>query len=658
MRNRLNLLAVALLASNCTVLASARVVRVSDFGYDPEDSTLFLQAALDSGAQTVVIDRQNGPWVTLPLLARSDTTVAFEPGVELQAKRGAFMGVRDYLFTVRGVANVTILGSDGARMKMHKSDYQKPPYPRSEWRFTLRIESSTNVTVQGMAFVESGGDGIVVTGASKDVTIRDCLCDGNHRQGISVCSAENLLIENCVLRNTSGTAPAAGIDLEPDKPWEKLKNIVIRDCLSENNDGDGFQSYLAAMSGASEEISVTFERCRSIGNHRGFWFDLAAGRNYETMPKGFFRFIDCIFKGSRDNGICILGKPAGTIDFSFEDCVVANCGKNQSVSPVRIGSSHGYSQPPTDDVHFDGLTVRTDEGRDWIGCDRSSFSTQRVANVTGNVRIVRNDTGREEHVALDDAFAAERLPPRYSGALPPRTVAVDADLGKAVVHNAAPGHDVALSRFWFFEGAKYVFHASESGMLTFTGRTRPSQAREPEFYNPAYHKGKVVVRPVTGGEPILCDAPGPDGGPINVTVPASGFYTMSFERRGTDFALETSPVPVAIDTRERFVQMMFDGYAPTALWIGGAASGAVALVRGGTYSGSRAHVALSSAKDKIEQCVADGDWHPLPVPASANLLRLSFSPIPDKPFTFFAIDMLGTPGFFFLSPDKIWTFAK
>ena len=66
----------------CTVLSAAgRTVKVSDFGYDPEDSTRFLRQALESGAEKIILDRQAGPWVTLPLKMRSNTELVFEPGV-------------------------------------------------------------------------------------------------------------------------------------------------------------------------------------------------------------------------------------------------------------------------------------------------------------------------------------------------------------------------------------------------------------------------------------------------------------------------------------------------------------------------------------------------------------------------------------------------
>ena len=88
------------------------------------------------------------------------------------------------------------------------------------WSRTSRIE-------------QTGGDGIYLGSAPKQipnrqVTIRRVDCNANHRQGISVISAEDLLIEDCQLRHTDGTAPMAGIDFEPNHPADFLVNCVVR----------------------------------------------------------------------------------------------------------------------------------------------------------------------------------------------------------------------------------------------------------------------------------------------------------------------------------------------------------------------------------------------------------------------------------------------
>ena len=74
-------------------------VRVSSFGFDAEDSTRFLQAAINSGARRVIVDRQESAWITEPLFCVSDQEIVFEKGVVVEAKKGAFHGKNDCLFT-------------------------------------------------------------------------------------------------------------------------------------------------------------------------------------------------------------------------------------------------------------------------------------------------------------------------------------------------------------------------------------------------------------------------------------------------------------------------------------------------------------------------------------------------------------------------------
>ena len=244
---------------------AADAVKVSDFGYDAADSTAYIQAALASGARRVTLDRQAGPWYTLPLKMPSNVEFVLEPGVELVAKRGEYKGLRDYLLELAYCTNVVVRGGAGATLRMWKSDYQGPDYKHGEWRYALRIYHAENVLVEGLSIVESGGDGIGVSG--RNITIRNCVCDRNHRQGMSVFTVENLLVENCTFSNTSGTPPQAGVDIEPDSARERLRNVTFRNCRSFGNRGNGFEMYLAQLRRRSEPVSITFDGCRAWDNH-------------------------------------------------------------------------------------------------------------------------------------------------------------------------------------------------------------------------------------------------------------------------------------------------------------------------------------------------------------------------------------------------------
>lgn len=282
------------------------------WGFDPEDATTALQGAIDSGAPRVLVEDLGAPWVVTPILLASNQEVVFEKGVVVEAKPGAFKGKGESLFTARLRENVTLSGY-GATLRMRKADYQGPEYEPAEWRHALNLLSCRKVQVLGLALVESGGDGIYLGVGQRgvpctDILIRDVLCDRNHRQGISVISAENVVMENCVLRGTSGTPPMSGIDFEPNEPGERIANCVMRNCTVADNAGDGFALYLSPLKASSTPVSLRLESCRSIGSNRAFVLTT------ENIPadavSGTAEYVGCTFEGSKGPALLLDSVPA------------------------------------------------------------------------------------------------------------------------------------------------------------------------------------------------------------------------------------------------------------------------------------------------------------------------------------------------------------
>ena len=331
MDRRLLPLGWAALGVACAFAAAKEEVKVSDFGWDAEDATRYVQAALDSGARRVVFDRQAGPWIVTPVKARSDTDIVFEDGVELVAKRGEFHGLYDYLLDFSGVTNVSLVGrgGKGGTLRMHKADYQTDAYRPSEWRYALAICGAVNVRVENMSFVSSGGDGICIGGMkgglgySRDVVIRRCVCDDNHRQGISVVSAENLLIEDTTLKNTRGTPPQAGIDFEPDHSGHRMSNCTMRRCVIEGNEACGVLIYLAQQNERSAQIGITVADTVVRGNGYGAQVTVGGKNRYANPPAGAIVFTNCAFSSGREGFLTVYGKPTG-FPLAFVDCSASN----------------------------------------------------------------------------------------------------------------------------------------------------------------------------------------------------------------------------------------------------------------------------------------------------------------------------------------------
>jgi hypothetical protein len=326
-----------------------KVAYASWWGFDPEDATEALQAAIDSGAPKVVVENMGRPWiVSRTINLRSNQEIVFEKGVIVEAKKGAFLGKGDCLFLAALQRNITIIGY-GAVLRMRKLDYTQPPYEKAEWRHALSIRSCENVRVFGLTLASSGGDGIYLGVAKRGVPnsnihIKDVVCVDNYRQGISVISAENVLMENVVMRDTSGTPPMAGIDFEPNDPTEVLSNIVMRNCVVQNNSGDGFAFYLHNLNSASRPISIRLEGCRSIGNRHSV--SISVGNSKEKTVNGVIEFVDCKFEGSEGAGIYIAQKPPFGCKVRFVKCEISDAALKQvTQSPVMFASARGNFEP-------------------------------------------------------------------------------------------------------------------------------------------------------------------------------------------------------------------------------------------------------------------------------------------------------------------------
>ena len=305
-----------------TTALPERVV-ASTFGFDAADSTAFLQAAIDSGARTVVVDKQAAPWAVTPLTLRSDLELVLAEGVEIVAKAGAFLPKGDSLMRAANVENLTIRGEGaGATLRMRKPEYWEAPYEKSEWRHGLSILSSKNVKIENLRIAETGGDGIYLGVATRGVPCRDVVirrvdCVANNRQGISVISVDGLLIEDCVLRDTFGTAPQSGIDFEPNRDDEQISNVVMRRVLAENNAGDGFQFYLGNLDSDGPETTVEIVDCRAVRNRGcGFYWSAKGGANRALPGKTLVKNCELLGNG---RGILAINKTTACGPLVFRD---------------------------------------------------------------------------------------------------------------------------------------------------------------------------------------------------------------------------------------------------------------------------------------------------------------------------------------------------
>jgi Secretion system C-terminal sorting domain len=324
-------LSLLLFISGAMVLCSSKksyasIVNASTFGWNATNATTAFVNAINSANDTIVIDKQASDWMINPTHFEyvNNKTIIFENGVNLVARPGAFSGIYSTLFYLDECNNITVIGY-GATFKMQKNEYIA--YNNSQYRHCISMMSCNNIKIYGLKLMDSGGDGILVaswTGITlqrycENILLKDLWADNHYRQGISVISAQHLRIENCWFTNTAGTAPQAGVDIEPNQPYERLIDIVFEKCRFTGNAGNGIKIIPFNLDGTSLPVEITFNYCYVSNNGTGYQIALRSDNSGTT---GNVYFNNCM----TDGGAYSVGGSKSVLGWKahFNNCVFRN----------------------------------------------------------------------------------------------------------------------------------------------------------------------------------------------------------------------------------------------------------------------------------------------------------------------------------------------
>jgi hypothetical protein len=375
-----------------------------EVGFNAENSTNFVQFAIDQAPDTVVIDNVGQPWILGPInVFNSDLTIIFEEGVVVHSLTGAY-DIYDPMFRIRDVENITILGY-GATIEMNKQEFIDLA-DESEWRHAFNVQSVVDFRLEGIEVKDSGGDGVIL-GKSfqqnsnqnfcENVIIRNCIFDNNYRQGMTISSVKNCLVENCIMKNTIGTLPEAGIDIEPDVPDEILQDVVIRNCQFINNNGNGIMLALFYMDDTSEDISITIEDCYFQDNftltNEYAYAEIACLDNNFNGVDGEVNFNRCYVSSSQFSPVYV-SKTVESYDLNFSNCVF----KNVSQDPVDFNNpiffevtSYDELAPRTGGVTFTDCRVDYAGDFPFFTYIENLPTVEGLGDVTGNFFVANGN---------------------------------------------------------------------------------------------------------------------------------------------------------------------------------------------------------------------------------------------------------------------------
>ena len=245
------------------------------YGLDQSDTgdnnTLAIQAALDSNAFVQMPDARqylvgdslyvksnqifdlNG--CTLKL--KNSVTLAYTPVIYVSRlkKTGVQSGTgyEEFSPSISIIENTTIRnGTIDGNQANNTSPDTTAPYNGYDGGMNgiWVMNNADEITLENLTIINAGTDGITVGGSTvnnaaynsenhTNIRVLNCDCDGSYRQGCSVIKGNHMWFSGSRFRNTSGTAPSAGMDFEPNDNSQNITQIWIDNCDFHDNDGSG-----------------------------------------------------------------------------------------------------------------------------------------------------------------------------------------------------------------------------------------------------------------------------------------------------------------------------------------------------------------------------------------------------------------------------------
>jgi hypothetical protein len=350
----------------------ASSIKASSFGFTSTDATIAFQTALNSSFDTIIIDLQTSNWIVKPttVFDINNKVIIIEKNVIVKAKVGEYNDPNDCLLSLVRCKFITLIGY-GAEFIMNRAEYaQLPDSAIGGWRMGLGISNCKNIQVYGLKISDSGGDGVFISGDtwyantqnpdlfSENILIKDVWSNHNYRQGISVVSVQNLLVQNSWFTNTQGTLPMAGVDIEPDNNGHRIVNVVFDKCRFTNNSGSGISVALSFQDTSATPVDVTFKNCYSAQNHDAsnpyYATEILIASKQNNGVLGNVKFDKCMVENSKWTAVSIH-KTENSFSTEFNNCVFNDVSKDSTVffnNPIFIEVTDYVNNVP----RFGGVT--------------------------------------------------------------------------------------------------------------------------------------------------------------------------------------------------------------------------------------------------------------------------------------------------------------
>jgi polygalacturonase len=229
------------------------------------DDTKTLQSLIDQCPNNGTVTIPAGTHYIDALVSlnlKSNMTLKLESGAILKALPNDKNGY--YIVKLTNVSNVKIVG--GTIQGERSSHFGTT----GEWGMCIGILGSSNVSVSDLTVRDGWGDGIYVgysgTQTCRNISIENVISDNNRRVALGIISVDGMIVKNSVFKNSNGTDPQSGIDIEPND-GNTVTNVQVFNSQFLNNINNGVvvQNIVGTVS------NILFNGNYFMGNKWGWW---------------------------------------------------------------------------------------------------------------------------------------------------------------------------------------------------------------------------------------------------------------------------------------------------------------------------------------------------------------------------------------------------
>jgi len=203
----------------------------------------------------------------------------------------------------------------------------------------ISIRGSRNIVITNPVVEKCWGDGILIGGLTKhnrdgryvpcdNIKISGGVLNHNRRNGLSIMSAKNMLVENLEVNNTKGAFPMAGIDIEPNYNKDYMDNVVLRNIVTRNN-RYGIQVVLKKLVGVKKvNVDVLIDNHMDYKSQFGLRFDKIDRKGLAL--EGSVKVVNSEWVDNKHHGILFEASQDNSCDITLQN--VSTLKNNREVS--------------------------------------------------------------------------------------------------------------------------------------------------------------------------------------------------------------------------------------------------------------------------------------------------------------------------------------